>query len=347
MPKNDDMLLTLPIKRFLQRCVDKAGIEPELLPGEMELARKFSVSRDTIRRAIKELIAQGYVMRIAKRRGLFTNPERSKNIPYIIGVIGGDRQSIFFDKFTARILSGFISGMDDILCQFELICLPTYSGKMNAQEFKSMGIDVLFWMIPPSEDIPLINQLIKERLPIVTVNSPFDSNFKAPDSNYLGFDFAQKGIVWADFFLERNLYKPIYCGRYGKRFECFKKNLEENNIEFPPEHFIETGKDIGVKLKKCFSGEQKIDGIVADGTAYDKVIDFLKKKPKLADLTVLFDGDDRAHKYCTQITELNIHTIDNSYYPTASKAGRAAAKMLIKSIQTKGMPVKEKIIKWF
>lgn len=348
MPERKDALLTLPIKRYFQRRVDKAGTTPELLPGEMELARKFGVSRVTVRRAIQDLERSGYVMHTSDRRGLFTNPRKSKGMPLIIGIIGGDRQSIFFDKFTAMILSGFIPEMEEELCQFEFISLSAFvpSGTQDTS-IRKMGIDALFWLIPQADDIPLIDNLIREHFPIITINSPFLSSSSSPFSNCIGFDFAQKGREWANFFLKQGLRFPIYCGGTEERFEAFRDTLLQHGCTFPDSHFVPTGENAEERLAATFAQELPIDGIAVDGTLCRQVVNFLCKRPELYSLCVLLDACDYAKKICREHFELNLNIIEKTYYKTAVRTGALAAKMLRECFRNGGIPIRKRIMKWF
>lgn len=84
MVKNGNKVLKTEAVVPLSLKPDQAcGVDPELLPGEMELCEKFKVSRVTVRRAIESLIAGAYIIRLPKRRGAFTNPEMAKSIPYL------------------------------------------------------------------------------------------------------------------------------------------------------------------------------------------------------------------------------------------------------------------------
>ena len=75
MGEKKQILRTEPVKQFLIQSAIKAGKEQLRLMEEMELCRKFGVSRGTVRQAIEETIRLGYTTRLPKRRGLFRFPE--------------------------------------------------------------------------------------------------------------------------------------------------------------------------------------------------------------------------------------------------------------------------------
>ena len=100
-------------------------------------------------------------------------------------------------------------------------------------------------------------------------------------------------------------------------------------------------------LEELFRNEAAIDGLVADGTVYAPVLEFLKRSSDRKNLPVLFDGDSLAQELRFANPALNIHSIETTYYQTAVKAGRAAAKTLRNCFQNHGQPQPGRIIKWF
>ena len=79
-------MLTEPVKRFLIQAVAKSGPKPERLPNELELCKRFSVSRPTVHKAVEELIEIGYVQHLPGRRGIFSNPEYVQMAPFSIAL---------------------------------------------------------------------------------------------------------------------------------------------------------------------------------------------------------------------------------------------------------------------
>jgi GntR family transcriptional regulator len=69
--KNVPIPLYYQLKEILLESVKQAE-EGEAFPTELELSRQFEVSRPTVRQAIQELIAEGYLRKI-KRKGTFVS----------------------------------------------------------------------------------------------------------------------------------------------------------------------------------------------------------------------------------------------------------------------------------
>jgi GntR family transcriptional regulator len=55
------------------------------LPGELELADQYGVSRDTIRRAIQELVSEGRLL-VLHGRGTFVTPKGHGRSKIVLGL---------------------------------------------------------------------------------------------------------------------------------------------------------------------------------------------------------------------------------------------------------------------
>ena len=341
------ILLTQPIKRYLHRIVDKAGKTPQRLPLEQELMDLFKISRITVRRALEELEEEGFAIRLEKRKGLFTNPKHSLNLQYIIGVVVHGRQSYFHSNYSSLIAAGFSLEMGNVRYQQEMLTLPDEMDENFAATLKETLLDALLWIIPDDRDIPVINQMLLKQYPVISVLSPYVDTDPLPTGNFIRFDFAQKGAAWAKFFLDRNLRNPLYCGGTRERMEGFRKMFEKHGILIPESHVIPEQENMADVLEKLFRNEPAIDGLVADGTVYTPVLEFLKRNPDRKNLPVLFDGDSLAQQLRFANPALNIHSIETTYYQTGVKAGRTAAKTLLNCFQNHGQPQPGRIIKWF
>jgi len=345
--KRKKILLTQPVKRYLHRIVDKAGRIPERLPSEAELMDRFGISRITVRRALEELLEEGYVIRQKDRKGLFTNPRHSLNIQYIIGFVVHGRQSLFHSGYSSLISAGFSIEMGGLRYQREMLTLPEEMDENFAATLKDTLLDALLWIIPDDRDIPVINQMLRKQYPVITVLSPYLDTNPLPSGNFVRFDFAQKGACWAKFFLDRGLKNPVYCGGTKERIEGFRKMLWTHGILLPDAHVIPEQENLPDLLEERFRSDSAIDGLVADGTVYFPVLEFLKRKPERAKLPVLFDGDAMAQELRFANPALNIHSVETTYYQTGVKAGRTAAKMLLECFRSHGQIQKGKSIKWF
>lgn len=76
-------------KLLLERIVDGVYSPGEELPAEKEIEAEFGVSRITVRRALSDLAAAGYLTRHQGRRSVVANPKITHNLA-TIGGLGSD-----------------------------------------------------------------------------------------------------------------------------------------------------------------------------------------------------------------------------------------------------------------
>lgn len=156
MVKNGNKVLkTEAVVHYLLSRIRHAGVDPELLPGEMELCEKFKVSRVTVRRAIESLIAGAYIIRLPKRRGAFTNPEMAKSIPYPVGIAVDMGYTFSIDGSAAMALSGFLKKMgSDENCSWLYIYLNISSGESLENIIENNNLQGAFLDLSMREDFP-------------------------------------------------------------------------------------------------------------------------------------------------------------------------------------------------
>ena len=282
------MLLTTPIKRYLLHCVARAGAEPELLMGELELCAKFGVSRVTVRRAIDELLRADYVIRLPKRRGAFSNPEMAMAVPRCVGIVSG--HEAIYSCLTGLVVSGFLRGLSDVLCDFSFVSLDIRNAGDADLEIENMGLDALFWVTPDEAWLGAIDRLLSRQYPLVAVASPYSASYRPPRSNYITFDFASVGVDRAEHFLKLGRRNIVYCGERGQTFEAFARTLGEAGVAFDQACLLETVAEVKARLPELLASGG-VDGLVSDG-AYNRlraVLDIVNDYPGADRVALLAD----------------------------------------------------------
>lgn len=155
------MPLTAGVKNYLLHCVAKAGTKPERILSEMQLCKKFGVSRITVRRAIQSLEQSKHLIRLPGRHGAFTNPELAMSVPFLVGILCHEGTQNCFDTALSEILTGFMGALRNINCCFEFLNLNLNGNQSVAQEIENMAVDGLFWSTPSESRIDDINELLQ------------------------------------------------------------------------------------------------------------------------------------------------------------------------------------------
>lgn len=320
MSNSKQILLTTQIKRFVLHRVIKAGIEPEQLMSELELCEKFSVSRVTVRRALEELIQAGYIMRIPKRRGYFSNPELSKSVPFCIGILSSLADYNVYDNVSAQILSGFLSCFDKLNSEISFVTLdPTYPEKASA-DIENMGLDAFLWIAPDEMWHETIESLLSRQYPLVVIASPFKADYDSPPNNCINFDFASIGVTRANYFIDQGCKNIIYCGLGNKTFQSFKNTLKSAGIEFDDSALIEEPEDLEKQLPPLLK-TAAFDGLVSDGPhrRIQTLAEIIKNHPETAGINILADRIPSLNELEKTYKNLKINTLGPKPYQIAGK----------------------------
>ena len=269
-------MLTEPVKRFLIQAVAKSGPQPERLPNELELCKRFSVSRPTVHKAVEELIEIGYLQHLPQRRGIFSNPEYVQMAPYSIGIISDRANCSYFGWPGTRILGSFLSHLGDLRAMTTFLTLDR-KPERAAEEILNSGLDAVFWNIPDESYFPVIRKLIDRKIAVAAVGSYFNFLLPELETNFLSSDFFYHGQCRADFFLQRNRQSLVYCGNPGPIYDGFKARLKEHHIRFDDTHLINDSAPMS-KLIRILENE-RMDGLICDGNKnqHNHVLKVLQK----------------------------------------------------------------------
>lgn len=332
MPQKIKTVLRInPIMDYLKRLVIKSGSVPELLPGEMELSEKFQVSRGTVRRALDTLIRNGYVIRLPKRRGYFTNPALAGQSSFHIGVLVARAQVAGLAAPSMMIFSAFAESMGfSFPWDCEFITLPSQNPKQIISELRNSSFDGLLWIALPEQYSCVVDELLNCYIPVVAVENVYVENRTPPSNNFFAYDFSYGGECRARAFLKTNCRKLFYCGTHAATAEHFGKVLREQHLPFDETHILENLDDIPEKLTGLLDGDL-VDGIACDGGTlrYDKVFSTLSSHPKGKNVTVLIEREGlvllNREKYPEQPV-LELDTLDIG--KTSRRAGKLAGNLL-------------------
>ncbi|HWL51671.1 MAG TPA: GntR family transcriptional regulator [Chthoniobacteraceae bacterium] len=134
---------------------------PLALPGEFELAREFGASRETIRRALKQLEAEGAVMR---RHGVgsFLQPE-TPSLGGLRGKTVGVVPPWWAEEpgawYTSMIYEGIQKWADANDCQFTILHCGPRSARLHQwlESTRKIGVAGLIWVQPQESQFELLH----------------------------------------------------------------------------------------------------------------------------------------------------------------------------------------------
>lgn len=321
------------VLHYLYARVQQSGPEQEQLPGEIELCRKFGVSRGTVQRAIEGLMVNGYVTKLAKRRGIFTNPGLAGKIPYSIGIVAHAGITGIMDDIDSSALSGFIRKMVDGTEQPLLFhYISVESPELLENTLKSRGIRALFWLGPNENCIPAFDRIVEHGIPAVAALSPYYHSEK-PFPKYNAFlrDYKVHGVRIAEFLLEQGFKAPLYCGLRGTTFNTLIAELAKHNIHPDPGLLIEDDRELEKKLASVLE-KKKPDCIYPCGgnPRYNSVVNVLHSNEKFGKIPVIVINDVTTLRYKLDYPELKIMFLSRySSNDYMYKIGERSAGMLL------------------
>lgn len=327
---------------MLQR-VKRAGAEPERILSENELCLVCHVSLITVRRAIARLLESNYLMRLPGRKGAFTNPAYAGFTNSVVGIIcdSGDRS--YFTEGCGTVLGGFMSKCADITLDFEFLTTSLYKGLPIEEEMQSLSYDALLWFWPQEEILPVINRLLANEFPIVTIDYFYNPNALRPDANSIGLDSADLGVERAEKVLQSGIKNVAYLGVRNATFQAFVSTLKSGGVEFYSENYF-NGKDWG-KLKIAM-GQKRIEGIVSDGgpNLLNGLVGILAENEQWRETPVFIESVSIPHVSAHSFLKI-IPTLNN-YKDMMKRIGEIAAdeiKEILTGKKKRFEPVKVKV----
>ena len=273
MPPYKTLLTTESVRRYLLQIIAKSGTEPVRLEPERDLAEKLHVSRVTLRRAMESLKGAGLLMSLPGRKGTFTNPAASGSVEHTVGIV-------IYHSYVGLIFSQFLSGLSEELyslgynCSFTMLPRSENTPEKEAFELENSGCDCIVWHTQTPDDFSVINRMLADDYPVLTICNPNYPEWGHPERNWYALDM-DAGAEIASFFLERGCTRPLFCSNELLRFRSFAAKMKEKKMD-PAALFLPDPEEIRKTLPRLLKAK-KIDGVYCSHRTLGTVLKALPK----------------------------------------------------------------------
>ena len=332
MGEKKQVLRTEPVKQYLIQCSMKAGSEQVRLMEEMELCRKFGVSRGTVRQAIDETIRLGYATRLPKRRGLFSLPGTSyvQEKSRMIALLYCNQDFFVLPRWDMPMISSFLDELS--LSNFN-VCISRMN-EITQENLLSLEMDALVWFRPPEVHAPLIHRLIEQGYPIVAVPYLYSESFDIDPDHYLYVDYLGAAKKRAEVFAGNNCRRFLICGGSDPSIQLLEEELRKNP---QTEKVVRT--EGGNSSLRTILLKENIDAIFSFGgiDVYQTVFQAVRSLPEARKVLIQIDPGFLEDSLIETNPDLYIVTGDFSrlFIDRARDLGKKAALRLKKILKNK------------
>lgn len=245
--------LIMPLKTYLQMFVARSPErEPRRLEGEIELGKRFSLSRPTVHSVLERLEAEHWIQHLPGRRGYYTNPVKSEPGRNVIGILSGNADARFdLPQYLAAVAGEITDGRTFL--HFIQLC-PGADDEIYAQ-IRNFDYTGILWSDPDPKFYPAIERLIADGVPVVA-SFLYGTEARFPEENIVLLDISRfVEICWKT--IREGKYKHIlYYTQTEYFFHCHRKKasgdvryewlreadeLEKQFREDPPDMILADG----------------------------------------------------------------------------------------------------------
>lgn len=336
------------VVRYLTGLTAHAStFEPEPIPSEMELCKKFSVSRVTVRRAIARQLLGESLIRLPGKKRIYTNPLMAKHMPMTIGIGFSSGYTYSQDESTGAILSNFLAKMGEDPKRSLLYYFINDGPEKDLESIvKDQQLDGLFFLEMGREGTLSAEELIRKKFPVIVLASPYYAeSCSTLKENVIARDFALFGKKLGEFILKNNWKRCAYIGTKDRSLEAFKKCLSSRNIPFPEELYTEETSRIAQWLSSLLEAG-KIDCIYANGGSerYLPILRVLNEISPEKRVPVIWEKFSVTLQYQQEFPHLSILLPEElAICNFMGRSGKKAAELLLKLLKEPGKKTIKKI----
>jgi len=223
------------VKKYLIDFINQEGLKyGDGIPTESELMKMFEVSRHTIRRALSDLVNQGWLYTMQGSGTYVADPDAATNL-------SGKMVGVITTYFKDYIFPDILSGMDDVFSDEGYSILLGTTKNKSARErvvLNNMLNNQLAGLIVeptksvyPNQNIQLYETFRNRGIPVLFIHATyrgFESSFVVEDDEYAGYiatkhllNLGHRSILW--------IFKQDDMQGHG-RYQGYLKAYQEANV---------------------------------------------------------------------------------------------------------------------
>lgn len=265
--------------------------ETEKLPSEREMTKMFGVSRDTVRKALSDLISEGYIISRA-RSGNFIAPGQSfihslhKKFNFKrIGIVKDKGMRITFSWHDLKVMSGMYEALSNRAAIVEYINFSKADERI-ARELKLLNLDGVIWHLNVPANAEFIAELVsadKELPPIFFINFT-----PAPPvaglTNFLHFQIGKDYYKATDYLFQLRHKKIAYVGYNPSIPGCkndlqaFKKAHKDHNVPLNPDLIIEDYEGTMDRFEGMLISKNMFSAVLCRSVFCDSIYEIAEKR---------------------------------------------------------------------
>jgi len=271
--------------KIRQYVIDKIRKHPstdERIMSERELCKKFSVTRPTVRYALKGLIDDGYLC-VRHGVGMFINPEKSRNYgyayrkSYTVMVIVANGRHADIDGFYMAMLEQVFHVFRSLPINLRITDLDTSDAEDAIPQLSSHEVDAILWIWPESQSWKIIKRLQKDRLVYTVGDAPMGIRC------HVTADYEKAGYLAASWFIRNGRKRIGFVGAVRDSavrnvfYQGWQMAFKEAGIPFDEKRVVALAEDVPERIRELVCGEE-IEGIYTFGSEYVIVDTILKQE---------------------------------------------------------------------
>lgn len=286
------------IRQYAIDLVAKSLNKEKKILSERELCELFGVTRPTVRKALKDLVDDDYLI-IRPGLGTYTNPVKAvngifSNNTFSIGIIVGDGKHILYDCYFGDVIVGALNYVNKHAGFFRLLNISA-KGSKAVDEIMLMNLSGLIWIKPPIGMCDVCEKLESRGVSVITIGRSFNNIV-----DNVSIDYFHEGYAVAQYFLSKGL-SNIVCGAFDSKLEAdelrcggFEKAFEDAGKKFNDKLVLKAENDIVSDIHKMVEFGVEFSGIYANGIHMLRVIESLQKEKLTPGKDVLVVGSEHA-----------------------------------------------------